>query len=164
MPFLADNRQGMIEPGSAAAPYPETPSADLTPTKVRVLVVEDDADVRQMMGTALLFEGFNVQTASNGAEGLSSIRRRVPDLILLDLVLPWVNGIELLAALRTEPNTEHVPVIVVTGTPAQPYDLRGLGPIDIVHKPFDPDQLLTLIAGVLRRPRGGSRQVSLAQF
>jgi two-component system, OmpR family, phosphate regulon response regulator PhoB len=136
----------------------------MTPTKVDVLVVEDDADVRQLLGTALLFEGFSVQVASNGAEGLSCLRRKVPDLILLDLVLPWVNGIEVLAALRTEPNTAHVPVIVVTGTATQPHDLYGLGPIDIVRKPFDADQLLSLIAGVLRRPRGHSRQVTLAHL
>jgi two-component system phosphate regulon response regulator PhoB len=153
----------MNAPGSAA-PEDDTPPAAVTPTKVDVLVVEDDADVRQMLGTALLFEGFNVQVATNGAEGLSYLRRKVPDLILLDLVLPWVNGIEVLAALRTEPHTEHVPVIVVTGTATQPHDLHGLGPIDIVHKPFDPDQLLSLIAAVLRRPRGHSRHVTLAHL
>ncbi len=126
----------------------------MTESQVDVLVVEDDGAMRQMMGTALLFEGFNVQLASNGAEGLSSVRRKVPDLILLDLVLPWVNGIEVLAALRTDPATSHVPVIVVTGTATQPRDLQDLGPIDIVYKPFQPDQLMSLIGGVLRQPRG----------
>src|SRR5689334_22231198 len=119
----------MTVPGSSAAPGDDTSSQAVTPTKVDVLVVEDDAEIRKMLGTALLFEGFNVQVASNGAEGLSAVRRRVPDLILLDLVLPWVNGIELLAALRTDEGTADVPVIVVTGTPTQPHDLHGLGPI-----------------------------------
>jgi DNA-binding response OmpR family regulator len=151
----------MPAPGSAAA-EDDLPSPGVTPTNVDVLVVEDDAGVRKMLGTALLFEGFHVQVATNGAEGLSYLRREVPDLILLDLVLPWVNGIEVLAALRTEPRTALVPVIVVTATATQPNDLRGLGPVDIVHKPFDTDQLLALVAGVLRRPRGHSGHVSLA--
>jgi DNA-binding response OmpR family regulator len=153
----------MTAPGSAT-PEDDTPSPTVTPTQVDVLVFEDDSGVRKMLGTALLFEGFNVQVATNGAEGLSYLRRKVPDLILLDLVLPWVNGIEVLAALRTEPKTEHVPVIVVTGTATQPHDLRGFGPIDIVHKPFDTDQLLALVAGVLRRPRGHSGHVSVAHL
>jgi two-component system response regulator MprA len=132
------------------------------PTRLDILVVEDDASLRNMLGTVLLFEGFQLEMATNGAEGLSFLRRKIPDLILLDLVLPWVNGIEVLATLRGSPATEDMPVIVMTGTPTVPRDLHGLGPIDIVHKPIDPDMLLALIADVLRRPRGRSRKVQIA--
>ena len=142
----------------------DRPDENVVPAKVAVLVVEDDAALLGMVGTALLFEGFKVETAGNGAEGLSCLRRATPDLILLDLVMPWVNGLEVLASLRNDPVTEDVPVIVMTGTATRPHDLNGLGPVDIVHKPFEIERLMTLITNVLRRPRGLSRKVLLAQL
>src|SRR5262249_46847603 len=145
-------------PGPVPAPAPR-----VLPTRVDVLIVEDDDGVRNMLGTVLLFEGFHVQLATNGAEGLSHLRRRIPDIILLDLVLPWVNGFEVLATLRSDTTTADIPVVVTTGTATLPGDLHGLGPIDILRKPIDPDFLLTLMADVLRRPRGKSRRVQLAQ-
>ena len=137
---------------------------NVLPTKVGVLVVEDDAALLAMLGAALLFEGFKVETAGNGAEGLSCLRRATPDLILLDLVLPWINGLEVLTTLRSDSVTEDVPVIVMTGTATRPQDLNGLGPVDIVHKPFEIERLMNLITSVLRRPRGLSRKVLLAQM
>jgi DNA-binding response OmpR family regulator len=92
------------------------------------------------------------------------LRRTTPDLILLDLVLPWINGLEVLTTLRSSPATEHVPVIVMTGTATRPLDLNGLGPVDIVHKPFEVERLMTLITNVLQRPRGRSRKVLLASM
>lgn len=142
----------------------DRPDTHLRPGHVAVLVVEDDAALLNMVGTALLFEGFKVETAGNGAEGLSCLRRATPDLILLDLVMPWINGLELLTTLRSNPSTEDVPVIVMTGTATRPHDLNGLGPVDIVHKPFEVERLMALIADVLRRPRGRSRKVLLAQL
>ena len=140
------------------------PDDNVLPAKVGVLVVEDDAALLSMVGTALLFEGFKVDTAGNGAEGLSCLRRATPDLILLDLVLPWINGLEVLATIRSDSVTEDVPVIVMTGTATRPQDLNGLGPVDIVHKPFEIERLMNLITNVLRRPRGRSRKVLLAQM
>jgi two-component system OmpR family response regulator len=142
----------------------DAPDGNVLPAKVAVLVVEDDAALLGMVGTALRFEGFKVETAGNGAEGLNCLRRTTPDLILLDLVLPWINGLEVLATLRSSPATEDVPVIVMTGTATRPQDLNGLGPVDIVHKPFEIERLMTLITNVLSRPRGRSRKVQLAQL
>ena len=142
----------------------DRPDENVLPAKVAVLVVEDDAALLSMVGTALLFEGFKVETAGNGAEGLSCVRRGTPDLILLDLVMPWINGLEVLATLRSDAATEDIPVIVMTGTATRPQDLNGLGPVDIVHKPFEVERLINLITNVLRRPRGRSRKVMLAQL
>lgn len=142
----------------------DRPDGNVVPEKVAVLVVEDDAALLGMVGTALLFEGFKVETAANGAEGLKCLRRTTPDLILLDLVMPWINGLEVLTTLRSDPVTEDVPVIVITGTATRPEDLNGLGPVDIVHKPFEIERLMNLIPIVLRRPRGRSRKVVLAQL
>jgi DNA-binding response OmpR family regulator len=139
----------------------ERPDDNPLPSNLAILVVEDDAALLGIIGTALLFEGFKVETAGNGAEGLSCLRRGVPDLILLDLVLPWINGLEVLTTLRCDPNTEDTPVIVMTGTATRPQDLHGLGPVDIVYKPFDIERLMNLVSTVLRRPRG-SRKVNLA--
>ena len=144
--------------------YSSRPDDNVLPAKVGVLVVEDDAALLSMVGTALLFEGFRVDTAANGAEGLSCLRRATPDLILLDLVMPWINGLELLATIRSDSVTEDMPVIVMTGTATRPQDLNGLGPVDIVHKPFEIERLMNLIANVLRRPRGRSRKVVLAKL
>jgi DNA-binding response OmpR family regulator len=140
------------------------PDDNVLPARIGVLVIEDDAALLSMVGTALLFEGFRVETAANGAEGLSCLRRTIPDLILLDLVLPWINGLEVLATLRSDSATEDVPVIVMTGTATRPQDLNGLGPVDIVHKPFEIERLINLVTTVLRRPRGRSRKVLLAQM
>ena len=149
--------------GGSAQPS-DRPDGNVMPAKIAVLVVEDDSALLGMVGSALTLEGFKVETAGNGAEGLSCLRRATPDLILLDLVLPWINGLEVLATLRSDPATEDVPVIVMTGTATRPHDLNGLGPVDIVHKPFEIDRLVGLIATVLRRPRGLSRKVLLAQL
>lgn len=146
------------------APHSDRLDGSVLPPKVAVLVVEDDAALLTMLGTALLLEGFTVETAGNGAEGLSCVRRTTPDLILLDLVMPWINGLEVLTTLRSNPSTEDVPVIVMTGTATRPQDLNGLGPVDIVHKPFEIDRLMPLITSVLGRPRGRSRKVLLAQL
>src|SRR5437867_2937630 len=106
-----------------------------------------------MLGTALTLEGFTVQEAANGAEALSAVRRRKPDVVLLDLVMPWINGLEVLTAIRMDPATADVPVIVMTGTPAQPHDLRGMGPVDLIHKPIEIEALLARLAVALRRSR-----------
>lgn len=126
---------------------------DEAQARVAVLIAEDDPGLRAMLGTALTLEGFAVQEAANGAEALSAVRRRKPDVVLLDLVMPWVNGLEVLTAIRMDPATEDVPVIVMTGTPAQPHDLRGLGPVDLMHKPIEIEALLARVAAALRRSR-----------
>ena len=125
--------------------------------KVTVLVAEDDEEMRKMLALSLELEGFVVQVAANGAECVSQIRRSAPDILLLDLVLPWINGLEVLATVRSEPRTKHLPVIVATGTPIQPQNLRGLGPAAILHKPFGQDRLLATIGSMLRQPAGSSK-------
>jgi len=142
----------------------KTPEVSVVPSKVTVLVVEDDVELRKLVMTSLALEGFQVAAATNGAECVSHVRRSRPDIVLLDLVLPWVNGIEVLGTLRADPQTRDVPVVVMTGTPTRPQDLHGLGPVDILYKPFEQERLLSLIVTVLRRPPGRrSRKVQLAE-
>jgi DNA-binding response OmpR family regulator len=119
----------------------------------RVLIVEDDQELRELLRTTLEGEGFTAEIATDGAEGLSRLRRGVPDLVLLDLVLPRVNGLEVLMALRSDPAARRVPVIVMTGTQTQASELRGLGVVALLYKPFATDALLARIAAVLRLPQ-----------
>ena len=118
----------------------------------RVLIIEDDQELRELLRTTLEAEGFTAEIATDGAEGLSRLRRGIPDLVLLDLVLPGVNGLEVLMALRSDPAARRVPVIVMTGTQTQASELRGLGVVALLHKPFATDALLARIAAVLRLP------------
>jgi CheY-like chemotaxis protein len=88
-------------------------------TRASVLVVEDDHQLRLLLERLFLAEGFDVRGASEGAEALRLVQEQRPDVIVLDLILPWVNGIEVLAAVRQQPHLISIPVLVTTGTPNQ---------------------------------------------
>jgi CheY-like chemotaxis protein len=112
-------------------------------TSKTVLIVEDDAAARIMLETLFLAEGdFHVRTASEGGEALRSVAEATPDLIVLDLMLPWVNGLEVLSTLRQQPELPRIPVLVTTGTATTPFDLRGLGPLRVMRKPLDLDAVV----------------------
>jgi len=106
-----------------------------------VLVVEDDDDCRRLIELALVFEGYRVAKAANGADALRVMNTTLPALVVLDLVLPWVNGIEVLATMRESARLRTVPVLVVTGTPTHPHALRHLRPVTVLHKPFNIEAL-----------------------
>ncbi len=115
----------------------------------RVLVVDDEPDTLVLIKLTLRRRGYEVQTAASGAEALELIERDLPDLILLDLMMPAMDGFEVLKRLRGNPRTAPLPVIIFTatlpvGTPPPEAD-------DYVNKPVDPDHLVRCIRGVLER-------------
>lgn len=114
----------------------------------RALIVEDDGALRDALERVFSLEGVSVRTAAEGHHALKLLQEETPDLILLDLMLPWVNGIQVLAAVRQNPRLVSVPVIVTTGTATSAFDLRGFGPLYVVHKPLDMD-VLVQVAGKL---------------
>ena len=116
----------------------------------RVLVVDDDPDARWLAGEALVEHGFEVSEASNGHEAIKQFEARHPDLIVLDLGLPGIGGLDVLKWLRT---TNDIPVILLTGRGAQPDRVVGLelGADDYMVKPFDPRELVARVNAVLRR-------------
>jgi DNA-binding response OmpR family regulator len=118
----------------------------------RVLIVEDDPDARQLLGMILNAEGFSVALASDGEAALAEIARQPPDLILLDLMLPRMDGWELCERLR---RLTTAPVIMVTARASVPDKVRGLGAgaDDYVEKPYDPEELLARVRAHLRRSR-----------
>ena len=107
-----------------------------------VLVVEDDAELRTFYRTALAFAGYDVQEAGTGLDALSSVDRGVPDIVVLDLMLPSVNGYAVLEELAAQAITRDIPVVVVTGTTAP---LDHLNVPCVLRKPVTPEQLITAI-------------------
>jgi CheY-like chemotaxis protein len=111
-----------------------------------ILIVEDDPDLRGMYRTALTFAGFNVQEAGDGVRALQLIDERPPDLIVLDLTLPTVDGFAVQADVAARAQTRHIPIVVVTGTVGVP---PTLGVKCVLRKPISPDQLIAEIRGCL---------------
>ena len=121
-------------------------------TAPRVLIVEDDENIRSLFERAFSSGGYAVRTASRGLEALRLLGEETPDLIVLDLVLPGLNGIELLARVRQQPQLPRVPVLVTTGAATSAYELRYFGPILVLHKPFPLATLLPAADKLLSRP------------
>jgi DNA-binding response OmpR family regulator len=114
-----------------------------------VLIVEDDDALRRLLEHALVFEGFRVLTASHGGEALRVLNQELPSLVILDLVLPWVNGLEVLTTIRETPRLRSVPVLIVTGTSTYPRDVQHLQPVAVLHKPVSVEMLTPLIHRML---------------
>jgi DNA-binding response OmpR family regulator len=111
-------------------------------SRKRILVVEDDRSVRQLYQTALTFSGFSVESASDGLDALRRIDEERPDLIVLDLDLPRVNGLAVLDELRAHRVTWSIPVIVVTGAD---YENGAAQASAILRKPCEPEALISAI-------------------
>jgi two-component system, OmpR family, alkaline phosphatase synthesis response regulator PhoP len=121
----------------------------------KVLVVEDEADIRELLRYSLTQEGYAVEEAADGAEAFDRIMRRAPDLVLLDLMLPRMSGLELCRRLRGGSETAQIPVIVVTAKSAEVDRILGLemGADDYVVKPFSPREVVARVKALLRRAR-----------
>jgi CheY-like chemotaxis protein len=113
----------------------------------RVLVVDDDAVIRQLICVNLELEGFEVHTAEDGQDALDKIRDVDPVVVTLDIMMPRLDGWETAARLRSDPETAHVKVILLSAR-AQEADLRrgeGIGVDAYLTKPFDPDDLVDAV-------------------
>jgi two-component system phosphate regulon response regulator PhoB len=119
----------------------------------RVLVVEDEPDIAALIAYQLTREGFRVETASNGTDALSSVNREVPDLVVLDRMLPGLSGDEVLQTLRKERETKAIPILVLTAKKEQEDRIAGfeLGADDYLTKPFSPRELVLRVQAILRR-------------
>ena len=121
----------------------------------RVLVAEDERDVAELIRYTLTREGFEVIIATNGADALRQAQEARPDLVLLDLMLPQVNGWELCRRLKQDPATRAVPVIMLTARSEEGDKVLGfeLGADDYVTKPFSTRELVARVRAVVRRTR-----------
>lgn len=125
----------------------------------RILLVEDERDLMELLRYNLAREGYEVRTAGTGEDALQMIKDELPDLVLLDLMLPAMDGLEVCRTLRKREATANIPIIMLTAKGEEADVVTGLemGADDYITKPFSPRVLLARISAVLRRKavRGG---------
>jgi phosphate regulon transcriptional regulator PhoB len=122
-------------------------------TLKHILVVDDEADLVELISYNLKKEGFSVDAAMDGETALSKIKKGRYDLLVLDLMLPGIQGMELCRILRSDPKTETLPIIMLTAKGEEVDKILGLemGADDYITKPFSPRELVARVKAVLRR-------------
>jgi phosphate regulon transcriptional regulator PhoB len=121
----------------------------------KIVVIEDETDILEVIAYNLKREGYDVVTSTSGEDGLEKIERTKPNLVVLDLMLPEIDGIELCRKLKSDPVTQSIPVIMVTAKGEESDVVLGLGvgADDYVTKPFSPRELTARVKAVLRRAK-----------
>lgn len=121
--------------------------------KAKILIVEDEEDIVELVQFNLEAEGFQVRSVDSGDKAVDAVQEFKPDLVLLDLMLPGLNGLDVCRALKADPDTKAIPVIMITAKGEETDVVLGLemGADDYVPKPFSPRVLLARIRSVLRR-------------
>lgn len=121
-----------------------------------ILVVDDDPVIQQLLRVSFEMEGYQVITANDGVDGLERARADRPDLMILDVMMPRMNGIEVARALKSDPGTSSIPILMLSAK-AQAADVSAGGASgvdDYVTKPFDPQVLLERAEGLIQRGAG----------
>jgi CheY-like chemotaxis protein len=116
-----------------------------------ILVVDDDPVIQKLLSVNFEMEGYRVVTAGDGVEGLERVQADPPDLILLDVMMPRMDGLEVVRRLKSDPATKLIPVVLLSAK-AQSTDIQhgvDAGADDYVTKPFDPLELLDKVSGLL---------------
>jgi DNA-binding response OmpR family regulator len=115
--------------------------------KKRILVVDDHPQVLKFIGIDLKLRGFEVLSTGSGADCLKMINQSMPDIVLLDVLMPGMNGFDVLKELR---KTSDLPVIAFSASPGNQGEALRLGASDFMHKPFDPDEMARKINKLLQ--------------
>lgn len=121
--------------------------------KERILIIEDEPDIRELVRYNLERDGYQVISAATGESGLESARRDQPQLVLLDLMLPNIDGLEVCRILKNDQLTRHMPIVILTAKGEEADIVAGLeiGADDYIAKPFSPRVLLARMKAVFRR-------------
>ena len=140
-----------VDPGSKDAEQPSTPPPE---GASEILVVEDNPEMRKLL-SYFLGKEYRVRAVRNGREGLEAALERRPDLILTDLMMPEMTGIELCRAIKSDPSTRGIPVVLVTSAADRQRKIEGLelGAEDYVAKPFHPRELMARVRSLVRLQR-----------
>jgi len=119
----------------------------------QIVVVEDEPDILEVLCYNLKREGYKVAESLDGSQGLALIQQLLPDLVLLDLMLPGLDGLEICRSLKSDPRTQHIPIIMVTAKGEESDVVLGLGmgADDYIPKPFSPRELIARVKAVIRR-------------
>ena len=122
-------------------------------SKEQILIIEDDEDITELLKYNLTREGYRVASVTSGEESLEAVKANVPDLILLDLMLPGLDGLEVCRLLKRDAQTSQIPIIMVTAKGEEVDIVTGLelGADDYITKPFSPKVLLARVRTVIRR-------------
>ena len=123
----------------------------------RVLIVDDEPSVREMLAIALKMAGFEVSEADNASTALNQVASSLPDVMLIDWMMPQVSGLELCRRLRRNPDTANIPLILLTARGEEEAKITGLEVADdYITKPFSPRELVARLKAILRRttPKG----------
>ena len=130
----------------------------MTTMATRILIVEDDPDIAELVARYLDKAGFSTERAASGREALQTIAARPPDLIMLDLMLPHVDGLEVCRLVRATEATAAIPIIMLTARAEESERIVGLelGADDYLAKPFSPNELVARVRALLRRAQRGS--------
>src|SRR5260370_14402323 len=117
----------------------------------KILIVDDDADNRNLMGEFLCLHGYETDMAADGQAALEQFDQSEPDLVLLDVVMPLLGGLEVCSRLKADPRSRLTPVVLVTGLSATEDRVRGLevGADDFLTKPLDPSELLARVRSLV---------------
>lgn len=118
----------------------------------RILVIDDDQDILKLIKIILENEGYEVKTAPSGEEGIKHAIKDMPDLILLDIMMPIMDGWEILKMLHTDEGTRKIPVAMLTCKTDVKNKLIGLqeGAIDYITKPFSPEELMSRVGDIFK--------------
>ncbi|MCX8037243.1 MAG: response regulator transcription factor [Candidatus Sumerlaeia bacterium] len=121
--------------------------------KETILVVDDEEDILELVRYNLAKEGYTVSGVLSGEEALKKITATMPDLVILDLMLPGLNGLEVCKTLKANPKTQHIPIVMLTAKGEEADVVTGLelGADDYITKPFSPRLLVARVRAVLRR-------------
>ena len=126
-------------------------SADSSPD--RILIVEDDPDIANLLAHSMKKAGFAAEVLLTGATVVAHVRRDQPSLLLLDVMLPGLDGLEVCRALRADPSTAAIPIIMITARADEADRIGGLelGADDYITKPFSPNEVVARVRALLRR-------------
>ncbi len=121
----------------------------------QILVVEDEEDILELVSFNLKKQGYQVRGVTSGEEALQEVRRKIPSLIILDLMLPGVDGFDVCKSLKNNPRTKAVPIVMLTARSEEADIVIGLelGADDYLTKPFSPRELIARVRAILRRSK-----------